>query len=540
MKKIFYLLLFFFFFETSFSQAFYHLQLGRSVASIGTGEQHLTLLDPVNAMAGNPANLIYEDGITISLFRNPLYFFFGKSIPITNALGSFNYKNKHFFGIEYSSWDFGKFIKNENGIEKEMESYEKSFSLGYAQKLNDKLSIGSKITYGIQGDIYKAKHLMFSAGLSLREKLFNKDLVMGLSFMNFGNRVKVKSETEGEFYAENPSSFIIGLNYNLISTLPGNIFYLLEFDKGIMSYTNGVPDNSFKSFIKSWKKFDQNLNTRMGFVLSSNPVNILKTINFNSKYFIGYSTERYSGEFYNYGMQLSFSNLDYSLILGFGGRLFSGRNFLSPAFYGYETFDITLNKKIDWSTGNREHSKDEIVSAKDLSISFGISSSLPLGIWKSNYVNTIKTTTENFLSYDLDFEVRLNDYISAINTFSYWRSKMRLESSYFSPIVIEVDNYAILSGISLSPFKSINNFFISTKIGVLRSNPIPSNVYPKYNNSSMISLSTGYKLNLFNERFQLIPFFNFVTFFSESSNEKKDEVFGLKKLDFGLKFGYKF
>lgn len=125
------------------------------------------------------------------------------------------------------------------------------------------------------------------------------------------------------------------------------------------------------------------------------------------------------------------------------------------------------------------------------------------------------------MSYDLDFEVRLNDYISAINTFSYWRSKMRLESSYYSPIVIEVDNYAILSGISLSPFKSINNFFISTKIGVLRSNPIPSNVYPKYNNSSMISLSTGYKLNLFNERFQLIPFFNFVTFFSESSNEKR-------------------
>lgn len=536
MKRIILLFLFLLFFETSFSQVFYHLQFGRSVSSIGTGEQHLTLIDPVNAIAGNPANLIYENGITISSFRIPSHTSLWESFQLTNVSGSFNYKNKHFFGVEYSKWELGKYyFLDQYGIRKELNNYEKTFSIGYAQKLNDKLSIGSKLTYGIQGDVYNAKHLMFSAGLTLREKLFDKNLVLGLSFMNFSDRVKIKSVSEGEFYAENPSSFVLGLNYNLISTLIGDVFSLLEFNKGIISHTNGVPDNSFKAFFNSWKDFNLFLETKIGFVLSSNPVQLYQNFKLKTNYFIGYSTGKYSGEFYNYGMQFSLSYLDYSLILGFGGRWFSARNYL-PLLEN-ENFDITLNKKINWFFNEQEQLKNEILNGKDLSISFGITNSLPLGIWKSNWENFVKFTTDNFLSYDLDFEINLNNYLSFINTFSYWRTKTKLESEYYEPKIIDEDAYAILSGFSLTPFRKYINLFISSKIGVLRLNPIPSNIYPQYFNLPIIVFSTGYKLDIFKTHFQLIPNLNLVTFIKES--RAKDVVFGYKKLDFGLKIGYK-
>ncbi len=135
----------------------------------------------------------------------------------------------------------------------------------------------------------------------------------------------------------------MGLNYNLISTLIGDVFSLLEFNKGIISHTNGVPDNSFKAFFNSWKDFNLFLETKIGFVLSSNPVQLYQNFKLKTNYFIGYSTGKYSGEFYNYGMQFSLSYLDYSLILGFGGRWFSARNYL-PLLEN-ENFDITLNKK---------------------------------------------------------------------------------------------------------------------------------------------------------------------------------------------------
>lgn len=533
------LLIFLVSFNIAIGQAFYHLEFGRSSAAIGTGEQNLTLLDPVNAMAGNPANLIFEKGATVSFFRNPLYFFQSYSTPVTNIVGSLNYQNKNFFGLEYSSFYLGKekLFDQYGNVQKEYENYEKTFSLGYAQKLNDKLSLGTKITYAISRGNLQATHLMFSAGLSYNEKLFGKDLNLGMSFMHFGDKVKVKSEVYGEFYGENPSLLLVGFNYNLLSFYPGKITSLIEFKKELISHTNGVPDNSIKAFYKSWKKFDLFLTTEIGFILSSNPVRISNRLNFSTNYFIGYSTNRYSGEFYNYGMQISLSYNDYALALGFGGRWFSARTFLRPYVYGYETFDFTLNKKINWNSKEHNYSDGKLVGTNNLSFGFGLSNSLPLGIWKKNYHNSLDMSTDNFLSFDFDFEIKLNSYISNIITISYWNSNSKFTNNSQPIYDFDESAYAILTGLNFYPFNELNNYYISTKIGVLRLNPIPANVFPKYSNVPIIVFSSGYKLNLFSLNFQIIPYVNLVTFFRDASD--KDIVLGFKKFDYGLKLGYR-
>ncbi|MFN4110927.1 MAG: hypothetical protein ACK4G1_01530 [Ignavibacteria bacterium] len=539
MKRIISIFILILFFDISFGQFFYHLQFGRSSAAIGTGEQNLTLLDPVNAMAGNPANLTFENGATFSFFRNPFYFF-GLNHPMTNVVGSFNYQNKHFLGVEYSSHYLGKEREFDQygNLQKEYENYEKAFSLGYAQKLNDKLSLGTKITYAFTRDYIQATHLMISAGISYNEKLLGRDLNLGMSLMHLGDKVKFRIGVYDEGFGENPSLFILGFNYNLFSLYPGNVNSLIEFRKGLISHTNGVPDNSFKALFKSWKDFNRFLETKIGIILNSKSVQISNRLNFNTNYFLGYSTNKYSGAYYNYGMQIAFSYLDYTLGLGFGGRWFSARNYLSPEIYGYETFDIKFNKRINWANTNSKYFENHSIDAKDLSISIGISNSIPLGIWKNYLSNLYNLRRDRFLSYDFDFEIKLNNYLAFINTFSYWKSKLILISNYFPEIAIDEASYSILTGLSFYPLNNFNNIYFSMKVGVLRLNPIPSNVYPKYSNLPIVVISSGYKLKIFDTQFQVIPYLNFVTFFRESS--VSDKVFGFKKIDYGLRIGYSF
>lgn len=539
MFKIVSVSIFFISFNISFGQLWYYLEFGRSASAIGTAEQNITLLGPVNAMAGNPANLTFESGATVSFFRNPSYFFLEISTPVTNVVGSFNYKNKHFFGVEYSTHYLGKLkaFDQYGHLQKEYEDYEQAFSFGYAQKLNDKLSLGTKITYAITRDYMQATHLMISAGLSYNEKLLGRDLNLGMSLMYFGDKVKVKSEVYGEYYGENPSLFLLGFNYNLLSFYPGNVNSLIEFRKGLISYTNGVPDNSFKSLFKSWKYFNRFLETKVGIVLSSNSVQLSNRLNFNTDYFLGFSTGKYSGEYYNYGMKISLSYLDYSLALGFGGRLFSAKNILSPQFYGYETFDITLNKKINWYNAQVQDLKYRTLPVKKFNFNFGISKSLPLGIWKKNYGEFTDVETENFSTIELDLEFKLGDYFYNTNTLAYWKSKTKIKNNYFR-FDFDEEAYAILTGIGFYPFGHLNKFYLSTSVGILRLNPISPNIYPKYSNLLTIVFSSGYKFDMFYKGIQIIPYVNLQTFFREAL--EKDELYGYKKFDYGLKLGYEF
>ncbi len=539
MKRIISIFILILFFDISFGQVFYHLRLGRSSMAIGTGEQNLTLLDPVNAMAGNPANLTYENGATISFFRNPLYFWWGKQQPLSNMVVTFNY-DKHYFGLEYSNWELekAKEIDQYGNIIKEHENYERTFSFGYAHILNEKLTTGVKFTYGIsEGYEFKGKHLMLSAGLSYSEKLLGRNLIIGMSFMNFGDRVKLKDKLGKDFFGENPSLFLLGFNYNLLSFYPGNINSLIEFRKVLISHTNGVPDNSFKALFKSWKDFNQFFDTKFGLTLSSNPINVSNRISYGIKYFVGLSTGKYSKGFYNYGMQVSFSYLDYSLGLGFGGRLFSTGSFLSPQIYGYETFDITLNKKINWYNAQKQHLENKSIYAKKLGFAFGISNSLPMGNWAKSYANFNFDETGNFSTYELDLEIQLSDNLFNINTLSYWKSNRKISNDYLQLRFDEVA-FAVLSGLGFYPFESLNKLYFSTKVGILRLNPTPANINPKYFNLLIVAFSSGYKFDLFYKGFQIIPYVNLQTFFQESLS--KDQLFGLKKFDYGLKLGYEF
>lgn len=112
MKKIFFFLLFFISFEVCSNQLFYSLLLGRSPLAIGSSEQNLTLLVPINAIAGNSINFVFEKEAIISFFRNLLYLFLGLKYSVANLVSSFNYKNKNYFSFEYSLFDFEETIHN--------------------------------------------------------------------------------------------------------------------------------------------------------------------------------------------------------------------------------------------------------------------------------------------------------------------------------------------------------------------------------------------------------------------------------------------
>lgn len=205
--------------------------------------------------------------------------------------------------------------------------------------------------------------------------------------MHLGDIVKFKEYGNDEHYENNPSRSIFRFNYNVYSVFSGKIFSVIEVTKDIISQTDVVPDNFFKVLDNSWKDFNDSLFTKIDFIMSSHEIQFSNNLYLGTKYFLGYSTGKSKSEFYNYGMKASHTYLYFSLELVFCSRWFSLRDYINPVIYSYETFDFTLNKRINWTNRKTEYFENQSIDGKKLSIIFGISNSILLGMWKNDLLN---------------------------------------------------------------------------------------------------------------------------------------------------------
>jgi hypothetical protein len=546
MNKLNSFILLFLFLQIGFSQSHLYLVFPRSTASMGMGEQSVSLKNPISAMTGNPANLVYEDGATLSFYRNPLYFFGWGGYPLSNFITTFNYNDKNYFGLEYNNFDGGELNVDGNKFIKQTE---KSFSLAYARRLGNSFSLGSKLTYARSGDFAKSNTFLLSLGLSYTTKFFDRDANFGLAFLNFGDRVKYKTWEGEEGYDINPTQLKMGMNYDFLVSPLVNSYLAVEFEKNLISFTNNEADNSFKALLKDWKDFPEDVSFKFGIGLHSSDISLGRGFGFNNRYYLGYvTTGKWVGEFLTFGTSLGINYKDFSFGLGYSGIWFTQRNLISGAYIGYETFNFIFYKKFNWSNEKKSVKTSPQINPQKYLISFGTSYTVPTGLLKENVVDMVKYSNKPILRYEIDFEFFFNERYSYLASLNYWRTQEKIElllPSYIPPIHFNSEHFSVLMGLGFYPFEGfLNGLYLQSKIGVLRRNPIPDNYYPKYSYYPIINFSGGYKLNLFNSNFYLVPSFEFSTYFVETlddifSSKRMDKIFGFKYVNYGLKLGYR-
>lgn len=546
MKKYILITFLVFSFQVSLAQLHPHLNFPRSTASFGMGGQSVSLNDPISAMVGNPANLVYENGVTFSLYRDPFYFFDFFRFPFFNLTLTANYSDKHYFGLEYNYWDLGHWTIKEG--EEKGRYFEKAFSLAYTKEFNDNFAIGSKLTYGQTGEWLKSNAFLLSLGFAYSTTVLNRNANFGIAFLNFGDRIKIKRKYENNEYnfVENPSQLKLGMYYDLFNLplIKSNI--ALEFFKELISHTNGNVDNSFKALINDWKDFPEDVVSTFGISLNSFDIFLGKGFGFNNNYYLGYVTWKWGGEFLTFGTSLGINYKDFSFGLGLSGMWFTQRNLISGNYIGYETFNFILHKKFNWSNEKLTSTTSQIVNPEKYLISFGTSYAVPTGLFKTNQTDSKKYSNRPVFRYELDFEFLFNNKFSYLASINYLRTKEQVDF-IFGPFLTSIEYgselFSILMGLGFYPFDNFfNGFYLHSKVGVLRYNPIPGNIYPKYSYYPIVNLSSGYKFNLFETNFYLIPNLGFSTFFAEKVDNifySSDILYGLKFFNVGLKLGYR-
>ena len=176
------------------TSAFQSLLYPRTVTSSGLGEQGVASMSALDAMQYNPANLIFNDGMSLSFFRNPWDFFF-RGFPFTSASAAARLPDGGSVGAEYTDWDLGESTitteQNPDGGQL-FHSYERSLAVGYAMPLNNEFAIGGQLRYVWQSYpfVNNINHVLFSLGANYRPAVFFDRFNLGLSFMNFGTPVK--------------------------------------------------------------------------------------------------------------------------------------------------------------------------------------------------------------------------------------------------------------------------------------------------------------------------------------------------------------
>ncbi len=71
------------------------------------GSQSVALTSGKDALTFNPANLVFNDGLHLSFFRQPFQIT-GGHYPVTNYSGIFEYPDVGVFSFEYRNQDYGR------------------------------------------------------------------------------------------------------------------------------------------------------------------------------------------------------------------------------------------------------------------------------------------------------------------------------------------------------------------------------------------------------------------------------------------------
>ncbi len=526
-------------------------------------------------MEYNPANLIYEEGLSLSMYKNPweiLSESFGSSFPLESFVATAEVGNIGNFGFEYTDQDYGTVELStpantpQGYTSQEFHFYEQSFAGGYAIPVSDEFAAGVQLRYVREPyPQITINHLLIGAGAEYRPEIFDNRLNVALSLMNFGTRINYPNYTDtlngkAVTFSQTdspPASLDVGIEGLPVTNDSYNVSIMAGVRKPL-DKRGGAPDHvaesSFEALFNDWSDFPNDITAQLGLGYVWHPIYLGGGLSYFQEIYVGYFSvgpkDSYSS-FYTHGINVGLEARGLKVALGYAGRWYNNDagSYMTWDF-PWETFQFTLSADPNSLFGSVE-TKQQKNSLKHLMFLGGYSYNAVLGKMKSQDVPTegdslfwlpVRKASNSYSSYS-GFSVEADLYLDAttaiISSFSYSRIKetqsLTIDTIYV-PLPIRMETFSFSSGFRYHPFEMLQPLFVQASIGVIRLNPI-EDTSPKYFYKSFTDLSIGGLFHIPDSKLIVAPSVGLKTIFMEAFGPA-NRLVGYNQINFGLNLGY--
>lgn len=527
------------------TQAMYFLNFPKTVYSLGMGEQGVALRTSEGALVYNPANLVFVERPTISFFHQPFQMasnFFKRDFPLRSYSALFRLENIGSFGIEHVDWDLGKVkiatLDSPDGVEHN--SYERSFSIGYAREFYENFSAGIQLRYAKSsfGWIPNVERLFVSAGLNYSPKFIGNKLNLGFSLTNFGNKVWYNDESQSD---SPPSKLNLGIGFIPIE----NNYYSLQTQLAFSKPFDASPaESSFKGLFNDWKDFPSDATLHTGVAFNWKPLDLGYGFSFFQEFYIGnFSVGNKSGlnNFYTHGgkIGIEFSGLQFSA--GYAGRWHNVHySKYLPWLFPYETIQFSFGMS-DNVLFRKEHVMDEAVKPRNILLSFGAGKSLRVGKLSEKSYPGLFGVSDGFKDGNVFFiesAFYINGQNAIVSNLSYNPTDyfIKFQGEKLGDYKVEI--ISLSSSYRYHPFDFLLPLYFQGGLAILRLNPTNPHFFPKYDYKTALLFSVGGNIEIY-EGVVISPFVSYNLMLSRDGNTPP-RMGGFNQFDLGFKAGYKF
>jgi hypothetical protein len=529
------------------TQAMYYLNFPRSVSSVGLGEQGVTSWNSADALADNPANLIYSKNIELSYFRDPFYSYWGY-FPLTSYTTTFQIPGIGYFGFEYLNWNLGDMvITSPSGPEvvNKFSAYQRSFSIGYARDFSEEFAAGIQVRYA--QDKFRREEwdkFLFSAGINYNPDIIEKRLSLGFSLTNLGTAVEYDFErtTEQETIQSDPppSEMKIGAGFLPVKNDYVQLAAYLQLTKLFDERgANWQGQSSFKTLFTDWKEFPRDATVHSGIAFKWLPLDLGGNFSFSQDFYIGNTSSGPKTDFsnfYTHGATVGIGYRGIQASIGYAGWWHNvyRQNYL-PLVMPRETFQVTLSVDPDLVLKNAETSKPSGILNKII-LSVGSSYTLRTGRAKEEKYFPIALISKNGISYSIESDFYINENSALVSSAVYQCVPIE---QYFLTIPIhksKFENLMFSSSYRIHPLKTFQPLYLQGGLGIIRENPVAP-TYPKYDYGTYITAAIGALIEL-TENIYIKPAFNFTSILSDVSGAAP-HLGGYNQFDLTLRLGYR-
>ncbi|MFA6597625.1 MAG: PorV/PorQ family protein [Ignavibacteriaceae bacterium] len=544
------------------SSIFQSLLYPHSLSASGLGEQGVATKNAFDAMQYNPANLVYEDKISVSYFRNP-WNLLSWYVPLSSVNVIARLKNGGNVALTYTDRDYGEIIKatieDPYGYREgeKFHFYERSLAAGYAMPINDQWNIGGNVRY-IWSPRSKDQYLdqfLFSVGATYIPERFSNRLNIGFSLMNFGGTIEDKSDlhnivtgNELTFSYPPPAQLNIGINALAVTNPFFDVNFLVGAKKPFAKAST-PPDyesqSSFTSLFNDWKDFPRDVTGQIGVSYLWHPLDLGSGISFFQEMYLGYFSvgpKDGTNSFFTHGFDIGLKGKGVKASLGYAGRWHNNRaNSYMNWNFPWETFQFSFSSDVSLFYKENEEIRLE-AKPKSILLSAGYAFGSAFGKMKEqNYGAEAKIgySMKNIWSVEADFYI--DDNSAILSAFKYSRMQLIIEESpyYYYPNKFDLglETFSLESGYRYHPIEQFHPFFVQASVGIIRLNYVLEETSPRYVYQAFDEIAVGAVLPMLDTKIILIPKLGLTTLFLDQLPYKKI-LGGFNQLRVGLNIGY--
>ncbi|MCU7513388.1 MAG: PorV/PorQ family protein [Ignavibacteria bacterium] len=530
-----------------------------STSSYGMGEEGVALRNSQDAFTYNPANLTFSDKIRISLFHNPFQIM-GYSFPLNNVNAAFRIKGIGTFGLQYLRHEFGEVAyattDNPDGNGTKVHIYNYSLALGYAGEISDELSMGLVLKYGYENWGSSSKgSMLFSGGLNYQPEVFNKRINLGLSLMNMGAPVKIRSPylnpaNRNETIWIDKDYPVSSMIHLAVSAVPLETDYLstsMQIGFGKYLINNGSDDSksSFSALFNDWKDFPRDASLSTGLAFEWKPLDLGNGFSFYQNFYLGTTSPGPELSMYNsftHGAEMGIGYKEFSFSAGYSGRWHNaqGFNMYFPPEFPWETFQFSLEWDIN-KHFNRESQSKAPVALKNILVSFGSGYNFRTGHLVPSELEQF-CKSRNGIAYSIESAFYLDKNNALVAALYYTQIPVVVEYQleywkYTSKN--DLETFGIYSAYRYHPLDAFPTLYIQGGPGIVRINPVGPSI-PNYQYQASLNMATGANLDFFSNNIIISPELNYQLMFVPINTSTAPRLGGENQIGLAVKIGYRF